>query len=251
MIVIDIGNTNIVIGIYAKSKLSHVYRFETKSKKFLSKIKKTINKNKIDKYKIDYKLCVVSSVVPKVSNTIVNFFKKIGLKVYNINYLNIPTNVQFKINNPKELGNDRIANTIAAIEKYCKDWLILDFVTARTFDLIKNNTYHGCIIAPGVTISHDTLVKNASQLNKVSISKTKKIVGKNTIQAMKSGFYWGYTSLINGIIEKTINEKKYLPVLILTEDLATIFKVQIEMKYYHEPHLTLQGLYLIGLKKNA
>ena len=85
MIVIDIGNTNIVIGIYVKSKLSHVYRFETKSKKFLSKIKITINKNKIDKYKIDHKLCVVSSVVPKVSNTIVNYFKRIGLKVYNIN----------------------------------------------------------------------------------------------------------------------------------------------------------------------
>ena len=166
MIVIDIGNTNIVIGIYVKSKLSYVYRFETKSKKFLSRIKKTINKNKIDKYKIDYNLCVVSSVVPKVSNTIVNFFKKIGLKVFNINYLNIPTNVKFKINNPKELGNDRIANTIAAIEKYGKDCLILDFGTATTFDIIKNNTYQGGIIAPGVTISHDTLVKNASQLNK-------------------------------------------------------------------------------------
>jgi len=118
MIVIDIGNTNIVIGLYVKSKLSYVYRFETKSKKLLSKIKKTINKNNIDKYNIDYKLCVVSSVVPKISNTIVTFFKKIGLKVYNINYLNILTNIKFKIDNLKELGNDRIANTIAAIEKY-------------------------------------------------------------------------------------------------------------------------------------
>ena len=116
---------------------------------------------------------------------------------------------------------------------------------------IKNNVYQGGIIAPGIAISHDTLVKNASQLNKISISKTKKIVGKNTIQAMKSGFYWGYTSLINGIIEKIINEKKYLPALILTGGLATTFKDQIEMKCYYEPHLTLQGLYLIGLKKNA
>ena len=251
MIVVDIGNTNIVIGIYVKSKLSHVYRFETKSKQFLNKIKKTINKNNIGKYNIDYKLCVVSSVVPNISNNIVTFFKKIGLKVYNINYLNISTNIKFKIDSPKELGNDRIANTIAAIEKYGKDCLILDFGTATTFDIIKNNTYQGGIIAPGVTISHDTLVKNASQLNKISISKTKKIVGKNTIHAMKSGFYWGYTSLINGIIEKTINEKKYLPTLILTGGLENTFKEQIKMKYYYEPHLTLQGLYLIGLKKYA
>ena len=97
MIVIDIGNTNIVIGIYVKSKLSYIYRFETKSKKLLSKIKKTINKNNIGKYNIDYKLCVVSSVVPKISNTIVPFFKKIGLKVYNINYSNISTNIKLII----------------------------------------------------------------------------------------------------------------------------------------------------------
>ena len=251
MIVIDIGNTNIVIGIYVKSKLSYVYRFETKSKKFLSKIKKTINKKNIEKYKIDYKLCVVSSVVPSISKTIAAFFKKIGLKAYNINYSNISTNIKFKIDNLKELGNDRIVNTIAAIEKYGKVCLILDFGTATTFDIIKNNAYQGGIIAPGVTISHDTLVKNASQLNKISISKTKKIVGKNTTQAMKSGFYWGYASLINGIIEKTINEKKYLPTLILTGGLATTFKEQIEMKYYYEPNLTLQGLDLIGLKKYA
>ena len=75
MIVVDIGNTNIVIGIYVKSKLSYVYRFETKSKKVLSKIKKTISKNNIEKYKIDYELCVISSVTPKISNTIVKFFK--------------------------------------------------------------------------------------------------------------------------------------------------------------------------------
>ena len=93
MIVIDVGNTNIVIGLYVKSKLRYVYRFETKSKKFLNKIKKTINKNNIGKYNIDYKLCVVSSVVPKISNTIVPFFKKIGLKVYNINPLLIWYNV--------------------------------------------------------------------------------------------------------------------------------------------------------------
>ena len=118
-------------------------------------------------------------------------------------------------------------------------------------DIIKNNAYEGGIIAPGINISHDTLISKASQLRKISISKTRKIVGKNTIQALKSGFYWGYTSLINGIVEKVIIEKKYKPSLILTGGLANIFKDQIKMKSYYEPHLTLRGLYLIGLKKYA
>ena len=85
----------------------------------------------------------------------------------------------------------------------------------------------------------------------ISICKTKKIVGKNTIKAMKSRFYWKYTSLINEIIQKILIEKKYKPSLILTESVTNIFKDQIKMKSYYEPHLTLEGLYLIGLKKYA
>ena len=165
--------------------------------------------------------------------------------------MNTPIKIKFKIDNPEELGNDRIANSISAVNKYGKDCLILDFGTATTFDIIKNNTYEGGIIAPGINISHDALIRKTSQLNKISISKTRKIVGKNTVQAMQSGFYWGYTSLINGIVEKVIIEKKYKPSLILTGGLANIFKDQIKMKFYYAPHLTLQGLYLIGLKKYA
>ena len=251
MIVVDIGNTNIVLGIYIKSKLSHTFRFKTKSKNILHQFKKNINKKNINKYNIEYKICILSSVVPKINYSIIGIFKKIGLEVININYLNTLINIKFNIDNPKELGNDRIANTIAAIDKYGKDCLILDFGTATTFDIIKNNTYEGGIIAPGVNISLDNLVKNASQLNTISISKTKKIVGKNTAHAMQSGFYWGYTSLINGIIKKTISEKKYKPSLILTGGLSILFKDQIKLKSYYEPHLTLEGLYLIGLKKYA
>ena len=84
MIVVDIGNTNTVIGMYKESRLSRVYRFETKSKKFLNEIKKEIKKNNLKKYKIDYNVCVISSVVPKINTTIIKFFKKIGLKIYNI-----------------------------------------------------------------------------------------------------------------------------------------------------------------------
>ena len=104
----------------------------------------------------------------------------------------------------------------------------------------------GGVIAPGINISHDALVDNASKLNKISIKKTKKIIGNDTVTSMQSGFYWGYVCLINGIINKIIIEKKYKPKIILTGGLANVFISNIRYKNYYEPDLTLMGLYLIG-----
>ncbi len=249
MIVVDVGNTDSVIGIYQSSKLICTYRFKSKSKKLISEIKSKINKDTIKKFQIEQKVCVISSVVPEIDKRIIYFFKKLQFKVLNINYSNIPFNIKLNIDTPKQLGADRIANIIAAKFKYGKNCLILDFGTATTFDVMKNNSYEGGIIAPGILISHDSLIKNASKLKKIKFYKTKKIIGKNTLEAMQSGFFWGYVFFINGIIKKTIAEKKYKPKLILTGGLSLLFRDQIKKKSFYEPYLTLDGLYLIGLKK--
>tara|TARA_Y100001970_G_C14175701_1_gene826816 strand:+ start:863 stop:1618 length:756 start_codon:yes stop_codon:yes gene_type:complete len=251
MIVVDIGNTNIVIGFFLNSKLIDVFRFETKSNKSFSKIKEKINSNYIKKIKLTKNNCIISSVVPEVEKKIINFFKKMQFKVLKITSSNTSYYLNYNIDNPKELGADRIANCIAAINKYGKNCLILDFGTATTFDIIKNNTYQGGIISPGINLSHESLVKNASKLKSIKISKTNKVVGKNTIKAMQSGFFWGYSSLINGIINRSIIEEKFHPKIILTGGLAKVFKNQINYKFTYEPNLTLNGLYFIGLKKYA
>ena len=251
MIVIDIGNTNIVIGIYLKSKLINVYRFDTKIKKSIEKIKKIVNKKKILEYEINNKLCCISSVVPEIDSKIINLLKKSKLQIIKVDYEKVKKFMQFNIKNPKELGSDRISNSIAATAKYGKNCLILDFGTATTFDVIINNIYVGGVIAPGINISHDTLIENTSKLKKISIIKLKKIVGRDTITAMQSGFYWGYVSLINGLIDQIIQEKKYEPILILTGGLSKIFLDQLKIKSFYEPNLTLEGLYLIGMKINA
>ena len=250
MIVIDIGNTDIVIGIYTNNKLDKILRFNTKTQKTIELIKSRFTNQYIHRLKIKYKICILSSVVPEINNKILSLFKSLKFKVLNININNIPFDVQFNYQS-KELGSDRIANTLAAIQKYGKNCLIIDFGTATTFDVIKNNKYKGGVIAPGIAISHDALVRHASKLKKIPIIRTKILIGNNTKDSMQSGFYWGYISLINGVIDKIIKQQRFKPTIILTGGLASIFKKEISKKTEYEPNLTLNGLYLIGKIKYA
>ena len=117
MIVIDIGNTDIVIGIYTKHKLDKTLRFNTKSKNTIRLIKLRFTNRYIHQLKIKHKICILSSVVPEINNKIKSLFKSLKFKVLNITTNNIPFDIQFNYQ-PKELGSDRIANTLAAIKKY-------------------------------------------------------------------------------------------------------------------------------------
>lgn len=248
MIVIDIGNTNIVIGHFFKNHIK-TYRYKTYSKKTFQQIKNKFNNKFIKKAKT--RNCIISSVVPMLNSKIYNIFNKNGFRVSTFSSLKKFIDIKFNIDKFEALGEDRIYNSIAGVNKYGKNCLIVDFGTATTFDVIRNNIYEGGIIAPGIEISHDALINKASKLKKISIIKTKKIVGKNTINAMQSGFFWGYLSLINQLLEKIILEKKYKPTIILTGGLAPIFKDEINFKPFYEPNLTLEGMYFIGIKKYA
>ena len=244
MIVIDVGNTNTVLGIYKNNKIINKQRVETKNLKILKlNIKKYFTKNnkKINKSKI----CIVASVVPKLNMLIREIVLKNNYKYFNLNALNIPFRIKIKYDLNK-IGADRIANTVAVINSKYKNCIIIDFGTATTFDVIKNNTYEGGIIFPGIKISLDSLVKNAALLKKTKIFKISKIVTNNTKQSIQSGFYWGYLSLINGIIQKIIKEKKIKPKIIMTGGLAKIFKDQIILKPILNENLTLEGLGIIG-----
>ena len=244
MIVIDVGNTNTVLGIYKNNKIINKQRVETKNLKILKlNIKKYFTKNnkKINKSKI----CIVASVVPKLNILIREIVLKNNYKYFNLNALNIPFRIKIKYDLNK-IGADRIANTVAVINSKYKNCIIIDFGTATTFDVIKNNTYEGGIIFPGIKISLDSLVKNAALLKKTKIFKISKIVTNNTKQSIQSGFYWGYLSLINGIIQKIIKEKKIKPKIIMTGGLAKIFKDQIILKPILNENLTLEGLGIIG-----
>ena len=243
----DIGNSETkVYLINPKNKIIRNISLTTK------KISKEILNQKFRYLVKDFKSIkkiLFCSVVPKSFGLIKKFLSKnLQIKCYEVKELKLGSLINIKVNF-KQVGSDRLTNAISLLNN--KDnFIILDFGTATTFDVIKNNVYIGGTIAPGIIVSHESLIKKASKLKNISIKKISSVIGKNTEQSMRAGFYWGYVNLINGIITKIIKEKQYKPKIILTGGLAQIYKKEIKFNSYYEPNLTLEGLYLIGIQNH-
>ena len=235
----DIGNTETKICLFDnKKKLLKKKIFDTNSfeKVNLSDKFKFLNlyRKKIDK-------TMFSSVVPNVYKNIKGLIKKkIKVEVKELKQFNLKKILKIEVNTI-QVGSDRIANAISVINN--KDnFIILDFGTATTFDVVLKNKYKGGIIAPGVNLSLKTLVEKAKLIPNTKLTKVKNIIGKNTQNAVRSGFYWGY----QGLIENMINliEKKYKKnfKIIFTGGLSYLFKDTIKKKIKVDRDLTIKGL---------
>ncbi len=236
IIVGDIGNTEIKICFFYNG-LKKKYLFKTDS------LNEKIIKNKFNflRKKIYLKNAIISSVVPKTFSKI----KKIFFNLYKVNCielkkLNLTRLINIKVNK-KEIGSDRLANAISVMNKN-KNFIVVDFGTATTFDVIKKNNYLGGVIAPGVTLSLDNLIKKASLIPNIELHKSKSIIGKNTEQAVLSGFFWGYNGLINGIISKIKKKTNQKYKLVFTGGLAHLFNKDIKDKVTIDKNLTINGL---------
>ena len=236
IIVGDIGNTEVKICFFYNG-LKKKYLFKTDS------LNKKIIRNKFNflRKKIYLKNAIISSVVPKTFSQI----KKIFYNLYKVNCvelkkLNLSRLINIKVNK-KEIGSDRLANAISVMSKN-KNFIVVDFGTATTFDVIKKNNYLGGVIAPGVTLSLDNLIKKASLIPNIKLHKSKSIIGKNTKQAVLSGFFWGYNGLINGIISKIKKKTNQKYKIIFTGGLAHLFNKDIKDKVTIDKNLTINGL---------
>jgi len=236
----DIGNTNTKICLIDQKsyKIKKVITFNSKkilSYKFL--------KDKI-KVKNLYKFALFSSVVPKYRIALHRILKlKYKVKLFEIKDKKIKKIIKININKKKQIGSDRIANAVGAYKKYKSNCIVLDFGTATTFDVItKNGIYNGGIIAPGVNLSLKSLVQSADQLHPFTLRRQKKVIGKNTLDALRSGFYWGYSGLINNIILKIEKEtgKKYR--IIFTGGYAYLFKTSIIKSFNVDRNITIKGI---------
>ena len=233
----DIGNTDTKIFL-----LNHKFN---KTKKIFLKTKlisnKYLNKNlKILKNK-KIKLGLFSSVVPPVYTQLSNFLRK----TYDTPCSELKKNkfsnlVRLKVNR-SQVGSDRIANAIGVIDNK-NNYIVVDFGTATTFDVIMKNTYYGGVIAPGISLSLNTLIKKASLIPLINLSRISKVVGKNTNQAVKSGFYWGYLGLIDNIILMIKKQTKKSFKLVFTGGLAHMFKKIKKNKPIILKDLTIDGL---------
>jgi len=247
----DIGNTVtkiclIDINSFTSKKIIYFNSKSFLSKNFLSnKLNKIVKKNKI------YKFSLFSSVVPKYTFALKKFLNnKYKIKLIEIKEKKINKIIKINIKNKKQVGSDRIANAVGVYKKYKSNCIVLDLGTATTFDVVTTNgVYNGGVIAPGVNLSIKSLSSNADQIPIFSIKKQKKIIGKDTLEALSSGFYWGYTGLINNIILKIEKETKKKYKIIFTGGYANLFKSSIIREYTVDKNITLRGIAEI-FKKN-
>ena len=155
--------------------------------------------------------------------------------------------------NTKQVGSDRIANAVGSYYYYKSNCIIIDFGTATTFDVItKDGKYYGGIIAPGLNLSIKSLIKSADQIPFFQLKKQKKIIGKNTTEALRSGFYWGYIGLIKNIIYKIEKETKKKYQIIFTGGYADLFKSTIVRPFVIDKNITMKGIieiYKANLKR--
>ena len=235
----DIGNTDIKICLFDKNcKAVKKLTLKTNliSNKYLAS-----NLNFLKKYSDKINIILFSSVVPPIYSVIRKFLKnKLKKKCIELKQLNLNKLVKIMVNK-KQVGSDRISNAIGIINKK-SNYIILDFGTATTFDVVIKDKYLGGVIAPGVNLSLKTLISKASLIPPVNLSKISKIVGTNTSSAVKSGFYWGYAGLIDNVIKLIIKQTNKPFKIILTGGLANLFKNTIKGKIEVKKDLTLNGL---------
>ena len=185
------------------------------------------------------------SVVPKNFNFIKRFLsKKTNIRCYEIKDLKLRSILNIKANF-KQVGSDRLANAISLLNPK-KNFIILDFGTATTFDVLVNNTYRGGVIAPGVSISLNTLTDKASLIPKINLKKMKKVIGVDTNSAVRSGFFWGYAGLIDNIIDLIKKETKKSYKVIITGGFSELFKKSIKTKVIENKNITVKGLIKIS-----
>lgn len=247
--VIDIGNTNTVLGVFANGNLYYEWRIQTDRHKtedeFAMLFKQLFNDRGLSFSQIES--IIISSVVPPIMDALekmcANYF---GIKPLIVGSEDVALPLMIKYPHPKEIGADRLVNAIGALHLYESPFIIIDFGTATTFCYVnKNQEYLGGIIAPGIKISMDALYTHASKLPKIEIEKPESIIGKSTVGAMQSGVYYGYIGQVDGIVNKIKQEMKEDAKVIATGGLAPLIAGGSKTIDFVEEHLTLIGLYQI------
>ncbi|MFD2702561.1 type III pantothenate kinase [Paenibacillus shunpengii] len=248
ILVVDVGNSNIVLGIYKKKELLHHFRISTSRQSTVDEYGVMIH-NLFQMSGIsasDIEGVIISSVVPPLVNVLEEMcIKYVGKKPLLVGP-GIKTGLNLRYENPREVGADRIVNAVAAIDRYQCPLVVVDFGTATTFDCIDaEGNYLGGAIVPGIGISTEALYQRASKLPRIELEKPKKVIGRNTVHAMQAGIIFGYAGQVDGIVERIKDEMKAEPKVIATGGLAELIASETRTIEEVKPMLTLEGLRII------
>ncbi len=248
LLVIDVGNSNIVLGIYNNQQLLRHWRVSTDKARTS------------DEYGILFhdlftltgitfsqiKAIIISSVVPPLTGVLETLCRDFFTLTPYVVGPGIKTGMPIQYDNPREVGADRIVNAVAGFEKHHTSLVIVDFGTATTFDYINSKgEYCGGAIAPGLAISLEALFKRASKLPRVDICRPPQVIAKNTVNSMQAGIFFGYVGLVDGIVERITAESRDQPKVIATGGLAPLIAVESKCIEEVDEFLTLDGLRIL------
>lgn len=249
ILTLDIGNTNTVLGLYKGNELITHWRISTDKTKTPDEygmlLKNLFESGGIKAEKVNG--VIVSSVVPPI----LRILKKTTYRYFNLNPLvvgpGVKTGMNIKMDNPKEVGADRIVNAVAASKIYDGPLIIVDFGTATTFCAVsESGDYIGGAIAPGIGISSEALFNQSAKLPRIELIKPGKAIAKNTIDGMKSGIVYGFVGQVEYLIERFKKELGRNSTVIATGGLVSLIAAETDKIDYVEPFLTLKGLKYIA-----
>jgi type III pantothenate kinase len=252
LLAIDIGNTNLVIGCIKDDHILFKARIATDRTRTSDQYGVEI-KNMIEAFGVrveDISDCIISSVVPPVFNSVrTGVIKVIGKQPLVVGP-GLKTGLNIHMDVPSQVGSDRIVVAVAALAEYQAPLVLLDMGTATTIEVVEpDNHYMGGVICPGVKISLDALTSHAAQLPGISLDKPKQVVGKNTVDCMRSGMLYGTAAMIDGLIDRIKEELGHSSTLIATGGMAQFITPLCKHKIILEKDLLLKGLN-ISYKKN-
>jgi len=245
LLVMDVGNTNTVLGLFEGEKLLAHWRVITGNYRTSDELRFLLGllfqQEGYDLRKV--RGCCISSVVPQLDNAL----QRVSQTVFKVDAVmvgpGVKTGLVLQFDNPKEIGADRIVNAVAAVETYGGPAVVVDFGTATTFDAVTaNHEYRGGVIVPGLQVAADALFEKCAKLPRVDISKPPNVIGRNTVDSIRSGLTYGYADLVDGVVARFAGEMKTQPNVVATGGLAELIASISKTITIVDPLLTLKGL---------
>lgn len=250
LLAIDVGNTNIVIGVFEGAELVHSWRLTTVRERTADELGLLVTdlceRHHIGRERISG--IVIASVVPPLTGTLqamaVKYFERTPLLFEPA----VSGGMPILYDNPAEVGADRVVNGIAAVAAYGTGTpiIVVDFGTATTFDAISaKGEYLGGVICPGPQISADALFQRAARLPRIDVRKPPRVIGTNTVASMQSGLFWGYVDMVEGLVKRMKAELGGKAIVVATGGLAVVVATESSVIEHVDVDLTLQGLRIV------
>ncbi len=248
LLAIDVGNTNIVYGLFDGARLVHQFRVESSrgrtADEYAVAIRQLLAMRDIAPSSVD--AAIVASVVPALTEPMLDLVRRAFGREALVVGPGIRTGMAILYENPREVGADRIVNAVAAYERFKSGLIVVDFGTATTFDCVSpKGEYLGGVICPGIQISADALFQRAAKLPRVEIVRPPRVVGRNTQHSMQSGIVYGYVALVDGLVDRLVEELGFTCGVVATGGLARVIAPLSRTIQEVDEDLTLVGLRIL------